>query len=340
MPYLPSLKENVSDTVFDCPECGEKFSSEINCRTHIADFHTVIICKECGFQAKGNNNLVNHTILNHPVYPNLDFNPSTSPTCEICKASFVTNQALKFHQYKHTGLKPYKCQVCNTFFRTPSTLKSHVEVQHTESKYKCSVCGLKSATSGKLKIHMRVHTNEKPYQCSYCPASFKQLSVLRVHEFTHTKKSNYKCDKCGRYFPTKNRLINHKMKPICVSRTRSSTGSKKIRKSKECSKFLNEIDSEFDNTMDKVTYLIRNESHDNDSVLRVQNLANDPLVIYEQSLAYQNDTLDNLETVEMPVLVDNLPVIIETDISTRHLDNETEDKHEDLSKHEEIIFTL
>ena len=66
----------------------------------------------------------------------------------------------------------------------------------------------------------------------------------------------------------------------------------------------------------------------------------DPLVVYEQSLNYENDSLDNLETGEMPVLVDNLPVIIETDIGARHLENDSEDKHDDLDKHEEIMFSL
>ena len=56
--------------------------------------------------------------------------------------------------------------------------------------------------------------------------------------------------------------------------------------------------------------------------------------------SYENDSLDSLETGEMPVLVDNLPVIIETDIGTRHLENDSEDKHDDLEKHEEIMFSL
>ena len=333
-----------SEVSIDCPECNDRFATEINLRTHLADFHMILRCKECGLQVKGNNNLVKHTVSNHPLYPDLGLgkSSSTSPTCDICKETFVTNQALKFHQYKHTGLKPYKCKVCNSFFRTPSTLKSHVEVQHTDSKNKCSICGLKSSTSGKLKIHMRIHTNEKPYQCSFCPGTFKQLSVLKVHEFTHTKKSNYKCDKCGNFFPTKNRLINHKSKPVCIIRTRCPLGSKKAKKMLKPSKLnvLGDLDTEFDNTLDKVTYFIQNDTSQGDNVLTVQQLSNDPLVVYEQSLAYENYSLNNLETGEMPVLVDNLPVIIETDIGSRHLEHDNEEKNDELEKHEEIMFNL
>jgi len=330
------------EVLIDCSECNDRFASEINLRTHLADFHMILRCKECGLQVKGNNSLIKHTVSSHPLYPDMGLGKSNSsaPTCDICKESFVTNQALKFHQYKHTGLKPYKCKVCNAFFRTPSTLKSHVEVQHTESKNKCDICGLKSSTSGKLKIHMRTHTNEKPYQCAFCPSTFKQLSVLKVHEFTHTKKSNYKCDKCGNYFPTKNRLINHKSKPVCITRSRCPIGNKRAKKVHEKSKLsvLGDLDTDYDDTIDKVTYLIQNDTSEGESIMTVQHLSNDPLVVYEQSLNYQNDALDTLETGEIPVLVDNLPVIIETDIGSRHLENE--EKNDDLEKHDEIMFSL
>merc|ERR1712013_212229 len=157
-------------------------------------------CPQCGVQVYGSTNLVDHMASRHPPSNITVKHEHATPTCSICHEAFVTNQALKYHLYKHTGLKPYKCKVCGSFFRTPSTLKSHVEVQHTQSKHRCNICGLKSSTSGKLKIHMRTHTNEKPYQCTFCSASFRQLSVLRVHEFTHTKKSSHRCDRCGHFF--------------------------------------------------------------------------------------------------------------------------------------------
>jgi len=89
----------------------------------------------------------------------------------------------------------------------------------------------------------------------------------------------------------------------------------------------------------KFTYLIQNDASVGDSVLKVQQLSNDPLVVYEQSLAYKNDSLDNLGTDQMPVLVDSLPVIIETDIGTR-LENDGDDKNDDLGEQEEIMFAL
>jgi hypothetical protein len=206
-----------SDLLFHCPECKDRFSTDLNLKTHIADNHTVLSCPHCVYQVKGNNSLVQHLIQCHQLVSPPEVTSST-PSCRICGETLVTNQALKFHLYKHTGVKPYNCDVCGAKFRTPSTLKSHVEVQHTETKNKCDICGLKSSTSGKLKIHMRTHTNEKPYQCAFCPNSFKQLSVLKVHEFVHTKKSNYRCERCGAFFPTRCRLASHRSRPVCVSR--------------------------------------------------------------------------------------------------------------------------
>ena len=260
-----------------------------------------------------------------------------SPTCTICRETFVTNQALKYHLYKHSGLKPFQCTVCQASFRTPSTLKSHVEVQHTESKHRCNICGLKSSTSGKLKIHFRTHTNEKPYQCTFCSANFRQLSVLRVHEFTHTKKSSHRCDRCGHFFPTKNRLIGHRSKPICVTRARVAPIHRRYHNSRPQTKSEKLMTgeeglSEAGSSMDRVTYLIHTEPVADE--LPLQQLAGEEEEAgssYEPQLSsYQESALDTLETGEIPVLVDNLPVIIQADM---------DQSREEMVKHQ-IMFGL
>ena len=91
---IPSkIVKELDEVSFDCPECNDRFATEINLRTHLADFHMILRCKECGLQVKGNNNLVKHTVANHPLYPDLGLGKSisTSPTCDICKESFGRN---------------------------------------------------------------------------------------------------------------------------------------------------------------------------------------------------------------------------------------------------------
>ena len=61
---------------------------------------------------------------------------------------------------------------------------------------------------------------------------------------------------------------------------------------------------------------------------------------YDQGLNYPGDSLDNLETSDIPVLVDNLPVIIHTDISNRALDTETDDEVEKHASNDEMMFNL
>lgn len=326
--------DKVVDEQLKCTDCGDDFANEISLRTHVTDFHMDLKCNECSISVKGNCNLVKHTVEKHTSrkYSETEKN-TTIPSCDICNMTFATNQALRFHQYKHNNLKPYKCKFCDASFRTPSTLKSH-QIQHTEAKNKCEICGMKSSTTGKLKIHMRTHSDDKPYQCSFCPSNFRQLSVLRVHEFVHTKKSNHKCEKCGTYFPTKNRLIHHLSKPICLTRNRGSFPVIRTRKLQDSSRFLGDLDTGFDNDLgEKVTYYIHNDSIDSNPVKTLAAVA-DP---YDQSLGYQADALNSLDTGDIPVLVDSLPVIIHTDIgsSSRHLDGKS-----DLEKEEEMMFNL
>jgi KRAB domain-containing zinc finger protein len=166
--------------------------------------------------------------------------PLSGSRCPLCDAALINRQALRYHLYKHAGLRPYRCEDCTAAFRTPSTLKAHVEVQHCSARgaaaadtvpfttlkarvetpnvaargaanpsrrrHCCPVCGLVASTSGKLKLHQLRHTAEIPFQCEVCGARFRQRSVLRVHEFTHSRISPHKCSQCGRCFATKSKL--------------------------------------------------------------------------------------------------------------------------------------
>ena len=89
-------------------------------------------------------------------------------------------------------------------------------------------------------------------------------------------------------------------------------------------------------SMDRVTYLIHTEPVTDN--LPLQQLADQEEGAggssYEPQLAsYQEaGALDTLETGEIPVLVDNLPVIIQADMENQ--------SREEMVKHQEIMFSL
>ena len=86
-------------------------------------------------------------------------------------------------------------------------------------------------------------------------------------------------------------------------------------------------------SLDRVTYLIHTESTaDNLPLQQLEAQEEETESSYEPQLAnYQEPALDTLETGEIPVLVDNLPVIIQTDM---------DQSREEMVKHQEIMFNL
>ena len=90
--------------------------------------------------------------------------------------------------------------------------------------------------------------------------------------------------------------------------------------------------SDAGSSMDQVTYLIHTESVADE--LPLQQLGDqeeEEGSSYEPQLAtYQEPALDTLETGEIPVLVDNLPVIIQAD--------DMDHSREEMVKHQEIMF--
>lgn len=234
---------------FSCSQCGQQCCSQGSLASHVADLHQVITCGKCDARVSGTRGLVQHTLAAHP--PPSQVVPAGSRErlqsccwCPLCHQTLGNRQALRYHLYKHAGLRPFCCTFCNTCFRTPSTLAAHVQVQHGDAlvaepgsttaaaegdssmgssrgRYVCKECGIRASTSGKLRIHLRTHTQERPFQCAVCAARFRQRSVLKVHEFMHTKESVHRCGGCNSCFATKSLLVRHtNRRSSCISSPR------------------------------------------------------------------------------------------------------------------------
>ena len=103
--------------------------------------------------------------------------------CNICDATFKTNQNLKKHiRSVHEG-KRFKCKSCDASFTQKDSLSRHVTSVHEGKKpFKCNICDANFTQKGNLNGHISlVHEGKKPFSCSICHTSFSRKAALNIH---------------------------------------------------------------------------------------------------------------------------------------------------------------
>lgn len=135
--------------------------------------------------------------------------------CELCMASFFSENDLKIHKHSvnHRGL--YFCRWCSSSFGTKEERNEHVhshadgsmfldicipcgkgfksrmgyvnhmKMYHTKEgevqTYRCEVCGKLCVTKSQLNVHMRAHSDQQNFYCVTCNKSFKHKFTLQRH---------------------------------------------------------------------------------------------------------------------------------------------------------------
>lgn len=159
------------------------------------------ICTECNREFNSCNALKYHNFSHTGERPH---------QCEVCGKSFYAQSALKSHMRLHTGDKPYECESCHRNFRQWSDLKYHMVSIHSDEKnYTCEFCGKSFSRKYSLVIHRRIHTSERNYKCEFCPKTFRASSYLQNHRKIHTGEKPYPCKICGKKFRVGGDLRRH-----------------------------------------------------------------------------------------------------------------------------------
>ncbi|XP_077321939.1 uncharacterized protein LOC143955701 [Lithobates pipiens] len=226
------------EKIFSCPECGERFSSELSLSVHrrshtgeelhscsecgesfLYKYHLTVhqrlhmgkklhTCPECGKYFPFKSSLVTHQKSHAGGKPYC---------CPECGETFPRKYHLTVHQRSHTGQKINSCPECGKAFLHQSELDTHQRSHTGEKSYPCPECGKCFSQKSNLSAHQRLHTGEKLYSCPECDRSFNNKSALVTHQRSHTGEKPYACPECGKRFVCKSNLAMHQ---------RSHTGEK------------------------------------------------------------------------------------------------------------------
>lgn len=182
--------------IFNCIECGEKFSVWRTLQTHLWRHHKMDMelysCDKCEYKTYSLAKLNNvHRLIHGEEKPFL---------CDFCGKGFKNPKQLRNHKIVHK-MKPvelqHQCEVCQRMFSDRRQLRVHMNSVHQKIKpFSCNYCGYKAASNGALRLHVRQHTGEKPFACDLCEYTTSDHNSLRRHKSRHSGIKKYKCAHC------------------------------------------------------------------------------------------------------------------------------------------------
>ena len=145
-------RHNTHEKSIPCPDCGKKFYSKGNAKTHQIIVHG-------GRRFK----------------------------CNQCDHRAFTKASLKIHEIKHSEERPFSCQFCDQTCKSKQILTKHIKNRHSnnEKKHACDICGKAFKTAVHVYRHRRIHTREYEGHCDICDKAFVQKSNYFLHMKKH-----------------------------------------------------------------------------------------------------------------------------------------------------------
>jgi len=166
-----------------CEVCGQTFKSRLKLNSHIKETkHVSEYCCNICFKQLTKEGYLRHMRIKHPEQPAIEM----PLVCQTCGFVAKDQKQLRNHSYNH-GDQKHKCEFCPKVFARKYYLTAHLRIHTGEKPFRCEICGVTFRVSNQLSIHKRTHTGRKDYVCTLCGKGFNQNGNLRTHMKSHQK---------------------------------------------------------------------------------------------------------------------------------------------------------
>ena len=189
-------------------DCDEKFGNPSSLNKHINISHKETECDNCGKKFSSNKNLKSHMIYVH----------EKQRKCKFCNEKFMSHKTLQNHikenheqEMVHEG---QNCEKCGKMFKSKSLARQHFRRQHINIlKHMCHLCGKDFHSEKYVNEHISfVHEGVKIFKCDYCSKVFAHNDYLITHvNIFHGSSQNIPCESenCEKVFKNDFLLKKH-----------------------------------------------------------------------------------------------------------------------------------
>ncbi|TDL15757.1 hypothetical protein BD410DRAFT_756099, partial [Rickenella mellea] len=215
---------------YRCTHCNttELFQTDEEFETHMATFHSGIVCNPCNRTFRNTKEVEKHC-LNSPLHvayrctlcdstelfqtdddlENHIAAVHSKTVCKPCKRTFRSTKELEQHLLNSPVHIAYRCTLCKSteIFQTDKDLETHIATVH--SKTICKQCKRTFRSTKELEQHYLNSPVHIAYRCSLCKSTELFQSDEDLEKHIATVHSKTVCKPCNRTFRNKDEIEHH-----------------------------------------------------------------------------------------------------------------------------------